>query len=276
MIRLSRCLFLVVIALCAGTLLHAQTTTPTTPTTTTTTASPTGVLVYKLNFEHLSGFDLDDFYTGGYLVVPGVGGTGTVVLTGKNSIGGLTFSQFPNAAYFFQAKNHDTRYSVVQMTGGTIGTTSPLVGMQAFGQVHHSITIDTPTFSLRVQAASSLHGIAMASLDESLIPATITTTTPGSTTGTGTTTATTTTTVNPLRPTDGTLGYAVFDEMKLNLDTSKTDTANKAGHSVTDAVAAVVADLTLKGFQPLTTPTGGTGTGGTTTTPTGGTGTGGG
>ena len=273
MTRIRRSLLSLIVVLCTGSLLHAQSsTTPTTTTpTTTTTPSTTGVLIYELNFEHLAGFNID-FWKGGYVVVPGIGGTGTVVLTGKNDFGGKIFRQFASSAYFFQAKRKNGRSSIIQMTGGTIGTASPLVSMQAFGDVSGSITLESPTFTLRVDAAKSLHGLALASLDESLLPGATTTTT-----GTGTTAVTTT--IPSQKPTDGTLGYIEFAEMKLDLDSGKTEKANKAGLGVSDAVTTEVINvLKLKGYlDASSTSTGTTGgtTGGTTTTPTGGTGGGG-
>jgi len=288
MTRFLRRLSFVLVTMLAASL-HAQTTTTpttttpttTTPTGTTTTTTPsnTGVLIYKMSFGHIAGFNID-FWKSGYLVVPGVGGTGTVVLAGRNDFGTLIYNEFDSSAWFFQAKRKNTKYSVVQMTGGTIGTTLPLVGMQAFGEIHDTIVIDSPNFSLRVQAATTLHGVALASLDESLIPATITTggtaATTDPTTGVTTPATSATTVPNPARPTDGTLGYADVAEMKLTLDTSKTNDANKNGRGVADAVAKnVVAELVLQGY----TSSAGTGTttggGGTTTTPSGGNGNGG-
>lgn len=278
MIRFCRSLLPLFVALCSGSFLHAQSSTDTgtgTTTTTTTTTSTNGVLVYELNFEHLAGFNID-FWEGGFVVLPGTGGTGTVVLKGRNEIGGRIFRQFANSAYLFQAKRKNGRSSVLQMSGGTIGTSSPLVAMQAFGDVKGSISLDNPTFTLRVEVAKTMHGLAQASLDESLISATTTSTG----TSTGSTTTTTTTVVNPLRPTDGTLGYAEFAEMKVVLDTSKTNEANKKGRALADEVTAVINDLKVKGYTDGTsTGSGGTGTGGTGTggtgTGTGGTGTGG-
>ena len=129
--RFHRSLLCFVVVLCTGSVLQAQTTGTTTGTT-TTTASTTGVLIYEVNFEHLAGFNID-FWEGGFVVLPGTGGTGTVVLKGKSNFGGKIFRQFASSAYFFQAKRKDGKSSVIQMTGGSIGTTSPLVAMQAFG-----------------------------------------------------------------------------------------------------------------------------------------------
>ncbi len=286
--RICRSLLSLSVLFCTSTLLRAQTTGTGTGTGTGTTTTPntSGVLIYEMKFEHLAGFNID-FWKGGFVVVPGTGGTGTVVLTGKNEVGGKIYRQFASSAYFFQAKRKEGRSSVIQISGGSVGTSSPLVAMQAFGDVKGSITLESATFTLRVEAAKSLHGLAQASADESLIPATIST----STGGTGTTTGTTTTTANPARPHDGTLGYIEFAEMKLDYDSGKSNKANKAGRTVADTVTTdIIADLKAKGYTEAVsssgsgtgnggTGNGGTGNGGTgngdgTTDPNGGTGTG--
>lgn len=238
--------------------------------TTTTTVSTTGVLIYELKFEHLAGFNID-FWDGGWVILPGVGGsgaggTGTVVLTGKNNFGGRIFRQFPSSVYSFLAKRKNGKSTVIQMAGGSIGSASPLVAIQAFGDITGEITLDNPDFTLKVEAAKKLHGLAQASLDESLLPGATTTTT-------GTGSSATTTTTPSQKPTDGTMGYIEFAEAKLDLDSGKTEHANKKGMSVADAVTKEVVNmLKAKGFTDGSGTTSGGGSGGTGS---GGTGSGG-
>jgi hypothetical protein len=208
------------------------------------TASGIGVFVYKLDFKHLEGFNVD-FWGGGFVVVPATGGVGSVVLTAVDD-GRKEYVAAPGSAAFYFARSRDKRYSVVAMGNGTPGGNSAVLSMQAFGESNHSLTITTELVTLKVKAAKTMRGYAQASEDESS---------------------------DPLIQTDGTVGFVEFSEMKLEFDEDFTQRLNRTqGGDVGRAFEEVVNEVERRGFVERSDGGTGTGTGtGTSGTSTGGT-----
>lgn len=208
------------------TVTNSTTPTPETPQGTNTQ----GVLVYNLNFKHLAGFGID-FFEDGYVVLPATGGAGEVLFLGRDS--GKRIYSKQTGVKSFVGKTREETYTVVTMNG----TSGASLCMHAYGKADDKVKANTPTVSISVKTARTLHGIAQAAYDES--------------------TATT-------KPTNGTLGFVEFSEMKLVLDEGETSRVNDNSLSVVDAMKTLVTKVTARGYSELklTTAT-------TTTTTTG-------
>lgn len=212
-------------------------TSSTTPTPETPQGTNTqGVLVYNLNFKHLAGFGID-FFEDGYVVLPATGGAGEVLFLGRDS--GKRIYSKQTGAKSFTGKTRDDTYTVVTMNG----TSGASLCMHAYGKADDKVKANTPTVSISVKTARTMHGIAQAAYDES--------------------TATT-------KPLNGTLGFVEFSEMKLVLDEGETNRVNDNSLSVVDAMKTLVTKVTARGYTELkltTTSTtgssGGTAAGGT-------------
>lgn len=205
------------------------------------TATGIGVFVYKLDFKHLEGFNVD-FWGGGYVVVPATGGVGSAVLTAVDD-GRKEYVAAASSVAFYFAKSRDTRYSVVAMGNGTPGGNSAVLSMQAFGESNHTLSVNSELVTIKVKAAKTMRGYAQASEDESS---------------------------DPLIETDGTVGFVEFSEMKLEFDDDLTARMNRNfGGDVGRAFEEIVNEVERRGF--VERDDGGTGTGtGTSGTSTGG------
>lgn len=240
------------------------------------TTARSQVVVYKVNFEHVDGFNLE-FFDGGYFVAPALGGSGTFVLTARVDGRKTVTSSAGTGSFFHGVDEGGKRMTVVSATGGD-GSTSTSTYV-AFGEVTGSVEIVTSLATYKVKVARKLEGQAIAVGDES---GTTTTTTDSSsgdsttdtttTTTTDTTTSTTTTTSSSTTTssTDGTVGFAHISKMTLNLDDGHTKAANEKELSVSDTAAALVTELKQKGYvDPSDTTTDSdTDTGNTTDTST--------
>jgi hypothetical protein len=248
----------------------------TTPAPSTPAATPTGVIIYELNFKHVAGFNIS-FWDGGYIVVPATGGPGSAIFTSKTK-GAKELNEYPNVVAFYPAKTDDKRYTIISMNGGTGTPTTPttptapttptppttpttpttpantavsrtggaLVAMQVYGEVNKSIRAKTERFEILTRAADKLRGMAMASRDESNLS-------------------------DQQRAKDGTSGFIEFAEMNLDLDEKLTNEQNDREATVSTATAELVRRLRLAGFgvatgggtppptAPPTSPGGGSG-----------------
>ncbi len=217
----------------------AKLTVTTTPTPTPPGGNSAGVLVYNLNFKHIAGFGID-FFEDGYVVVPATGGDGEVVFLGVDKHKRVYSRQ--SGVKFFSGHTRDDRFSVVSMAG----TTGASLSIQAYGKADDKLKANGPTYSITVKAAKTLHGLAQAAYDESK--------------------ATT-------QPTDGTLGFVEFAEMKMAVDSKETDKSNENSWTTTTTMDELIKVLEGRGYTKLDlgtttgTDTGSdTGTGNTTPT----------
>jgi hypothetical protein len=205
--------------------------------TTGTNETNTGVFVYELSFKHREGFNVD-FWGGGFVVVPAIGGTGSVILTAIDN-GKKEYVLGSNSVDFYFAKTREKRFSVVAMGSGAPGGEAPVFAMQAFGESNYGITIQNQISTLKVKAAKLMKGYAQASQDEGLLTA------PSS---------------------DGTVSFVEFSEMKLEFDDKLTDRMNERfGGAVGTAFTELEAEVKRRGYVLRATGTTGTATAGTTT-----------
>jgi hypothetical protein len=190
----------------------------TTPAPTTTPQS--AVLIYELEFKHVAGFNVS-FWRGGYVVVPAIGGTGDAVFTAFDKR--KEYYLQSGKVAFYPANTDDQRYSIVAMSGGSVGANEPLLSMQSFGKVDSTISAKTENYEIKARAAKVLHGMALASRDESKLPA-------------------------ANQPKDGTLSFIEFSEMNLRLDEELTNRLNKRGGDLAAASREVVRLVEAAGF----------------------------
>ncbi len=191
-------------------------------------ASPTvadaQVLIYKLEFQHEAGFNVE-FFKEGYCVVPVLGGTGSILL-GHEEDGRRIANTAADSANFFTGITGSGRRVTVLNAGGsaaTTGATATSATTQAWvatGDVNKYVSLSTPTSSMRVRIASSLKGLAI-----------------GASAETGSVTAA-----------DGSLGFAHIAEIKASLDDRLTSDANKAGETLAAAVTRVQRELFRRGY----------------------------
>jgi hypothetical protein len=178
------------------------------------------VVVYQLEFTHEDGFNVD-FYNGGYLVAPILGGDGSFLLTAVEN-GRRVLDVSPGAGSYFLGRDGDRRYNVVAATVGS-GTNTARGSYVAFGDVKKDIAIRTPTARIRFRLAERLEGYAVAADDEA-----------------GTVRI------------NGSVGTANFSALKLSLDERLTKNYNEKGFTQEQAVEAVTRLLVWRGYaRPL-------------------------
>lgn len=189
------------------------------------TSAGAQVLVYKIEFKHLDGFNVD-FYQGGYLIAPALGGDGTFLLTAIEG-GRRVLDTSPGSGRFFFGNSSSKRYNGVAATvgGGEEGTTAGGAYV-AYGTASSTVTLRTPLSRLKLKLAKTLHGQAVAANDEE-----------GE---------------NKL---NGSVGSANLSEMTLRLDEGLTETYNGDGLSVADAAARVTTLLIRQGWAVPAAPT---------------------
>jgi hypothetical protein len=175
------------------------------------------VVVYSVEFEHKDGFNVE-FFHGGYVVAPLLGGAGTFLLTAFDG-GRRVLDTSPGSGNYFLAKNGDKRYNVVAATVGT-GSTGPGGSYIAYGEVNRTLFLQTPTSKLRLRIAGTLTGKSVAADDE-----------------------------GGEVKFDGSVGTANFSSLKMALDDTLTKDYNKRGLSVEEAAAEVTRMLRWKGYS---------------------------
>ena len=199
------------------------------------------VLVYRIEISQANGINFHTF-DGGFFAAPVLGGTGSFLLT--STAEGRTFTESASAGTLFTAVGEGKKKAVISATTGTGTAHGAFV---ALGDIDHSLTVNSPTTSLTVKIAKSLTGSAVSADDES------TATAPA---------------------TDGSIGSAGFAQIRFVLDEGQTNSANKAGLSLTQTVEQLKVELGREGYSAAAavTPATGTLTTGTpTTTPSAGT-----
>ena len=199
------------------------------------------VLIYKLEFEHEAGFNVE-FFKEGYCVVPVLGGTGSILL-GHIDDGRRVLSTAADSANFFTGITGSGRRVTVLNAGGattptgTTGATASATTQAwvATGDVNKYISISTPTSSMRVRIASNLKGLALGANSES----------------------------NTGIAADGSIGFTHIAKINAGIDQQLTDDANDAGEDLAKAVTRVTRAMFLRGFvaaaaatpDPTTDPT---------------------
>lgn len=186
-------------------------------------SSQAQVVVYSLEFEHKDGFNVE-FFHGGYVVAPLLGGTGTFLLTAFDG-GRRVLDTSPGSGSFFLAKEGDKRINVVAASVGS-GSSGAGGSYIAYGEVNRTLFLKTPTSRYRLKVAGTLTGRSIAADDEG-----------------GTVKL------------DGSVGTANFSALTMRLDDSLTKELNEKGLSVEEASAEVTRRLKWKGYSEASTDT---------------------
>ncbi len=181
------------------------------------------VLIYKIDFSDAKGINFHTF-TGGYVVVPVLGGDASFLLTSNEQ--GKTYSESSGGGKLFTAvTGSGDQKAVLSATTGS-GTASG--SMVALGDIDHIFKVNSPTVTLAVRVATSLNGTLVSADDES----------------TATSTAV-----------DGSIGSAGVADVKLSLDETESSRANKKGLSVDGAMEVLRTELERKGYSAAATDT---------------------
>jgi hypothetical protein len=180
------------------------------------------VVVYRLEFQHEDGFNVD-FYNGGYLVAPILGGDGSFVLTAIDN-GRRVLDTSPGSGTYFLGREGDKRFNVLAATVGT-GTSTARGSYVAFGVVNRTLTINRSAERIRIRIAWTMEGSAVAADDE-----------------------------GGEVKFNGSVGAANFSTLRAHLDERLTDTYNRKDMSVEEATEAVTRLLRWRGFAPPRAP----------------------
>lgn len=203
------------------------------------------VVIYRVEFKHKAGFNID-FFEQGYFVAPAVGGEGTFVLAGRDNGRKVLDSTGATGTLFVGLGPGGKRYTVVSAKGGSTGgstttaTGTSTAGYMAYGAVTKLLTFSMPASVLRISVAPRLVGEALAAGDD------------------GDATATTR---------DRNIGFAEISTLFLNFDSYRTERANDKGQDVAAATADMVTLLKRQGYVDSSSTS--TDTGATTDTGTG-------
>ncbi|MBU6300836.1 MAG: hypothetical protein KGS60_04730 [Verrucomicrobia bacterium] len=173
------------------------------------------VIIYRISFTHVAGYNVD-FYDGGYLVAPALGGLPSLVMINRDASGAATYSPAVSGGDFFIGLDKDKR---LMATFGCKGRGD--ASLCAFGPVLSSMRLKSTAFDLQVRLARTLSGGVVASSGE-----------------------------NGEKGPDGTIGFAQHSNVVMEMDASLTEEANTLGGQPGDGVSVVNAFLESHGFQP--------------------------
>ncbi|MFZ4763855.1 MAG: hypothetical protein ACOYMN_02780 [Roseimicrobium sp.] len=189
------------------------------------------VVVYKVDFSESRGVNFHTF-DGGYIVAPLLGGTTSFLLT--SSFQKRTYVNSAEGGKIFTAVNgRGEQKAVLSATTGSGTATGALV---AFGDINYVLRVSSKTLTLAAKVAKTLTGTLVSSDDESTVDSTAL---------------------------DGSLGSAGFAQVKLVLDESQSNSANKDGLSMAQTIDVLKLELERQGYSA---ETGTTDTGTDTTT----------
>jgi hypothetical protein len=181
------------------------------------TASQAQVLIYKLDIGGAKGVNFHTF-DGGFVVAPLLGGAASFLLTSSEE--GRTFTESPEAGTLFIAvSGNGDQKAVVSATTGS-GTASGSI--VAIGEVNHVIKVNSRTLTLAAKVAKTLIGTLVSADDES---------------------ESSTTAV------DGSIGSAGVADVKLVLDEDQTNSVNRDGLTLAEAVDQAKLELERRGFS---------------------------
>lgn len=175
------------------------------------------VVVYRLEFKHQDGFNVD-YYTGGYLAAPLLGGTGNFILTAIEN-GRRVLDASPGSGTYFLARSGDKRYNVVSATIGNGADSSANGSYVASGEAKRTINIVTPTGTYKIKLATVLKGESLAADDE-----------------------------NGEVKFNGTVGTADFSDLTLYFEEGLTQEYNNDGFSLEETATRLTRLLRWRGF----------------------------
>lgn len=180
-------------------------------------ATQAQVVVYRLEFKHQDGFNVD-YYTGGYLAAPLLGGTGNFILTAVEN-GRRVLDASSGSGTYFLARSGDKRYNVVSATIGSGADSTANGSYVASGESKRTVNIVTPTGTYNIKLATVLKGESIAADDE-----------------------------NGEVKFNGTVGTANFSDLTLYFEEGLTEEYNNDGFSLEEAATRLTRLLRWRGF----------------------------
>lgn len=200
------------------------------------------VVIYKLDFKKAGTSINFSFFKEGLLVVPALGGTGSLILFDQSG-GDRQYVLSQNSARMFVAiKNKNTRKAVFSAFANT-GATEAFY--MALGSLTETIHAYDATSEFTTKVAGKLEGQVQVAGDESDLSSIAE---------------------------DGSIGFAGTVKMKAALQKERTNRANEQGQDVSEAVADLIDYLENHGFSDAEAPVPTTATTTTATTTTAATG----
>jgi hypothetical protein len=177
------------------------------------------VIVYRLEFKHTDGFNVD-YYTGGYLAAPLLGGSGNFLLTAIEN-GRRVLDTSSGSGSYFLARSGDKRFNVVSATVGSGAESSANGSYVASGETKRTVGIVTPTGTYRIKVASVLKGESIAADDE-----------------------------GGEVKFNGTVGTANFSDLTLYFEEGLTQEYNEKGLTLEEITTRLTRLLRWRGFAP--------------------------
>lgn len=189
------------------------------------------VVVYRLEFKHRDGFNVD-YYNGGYLAAPLLGGSGNFLLTAVENGRRVLDTSSGSGAYFL-ARDGDKRYNVISATVGSGAEDTTGGSYVAYGPVDRTLDFATPTSKYKIRVAGKLKGESIAADDE-----------------------------GGEAKFNGSVGTANFSDLTVHLDEGLTKEYNEKGYSLEEVTTRLTRLLRWRGYAtPATTDGGGNGNG---------------
>jgi hypothetical protein len=173
------------------------------------------VVIYRISFSDLEDYNVD-FYDGGYLVTPILGGTPSLILVNRAPDLGATYTSAVSGGEFFVGLDSQKRLLATFTCRGK--ETSALC---AFGPVQSSLRLKSSSFDLQVRVARLLTGGLIAASSE-----------------------------GGQKGPDGTSGFAQHSQVKLEIDDALTSEANTFGGLIGDGVSVINGFLESHGYRP--------------------------
>ncbi len=182
------------------------------------------VVIYKLDFKETGSSINFSFFEEALLVVPALGGTGTLILFDQTGGRRQYVLAQDSARLFVALKDKNTRKAVFSAFAMTGATEAFYMGLGSLTETIHAYSA-TSEFTTKV--AGKLEGHVQVAGDESDLSSI---------------------------SDDGSIGFAGTVKMKANLQKERTNRANKLGQDVTAAVADLILYLENHGFSDADAP----------------------
>jgi hypothetical protein len=173
------------------------------------------VIIYRISFSDVASYNVD-FFDGGYLVAPALGGLPSMTMVNRDAQGDATYTAAVAGGDFFIGLDANKQWISTFSCQG-----SGNAALCAFGPVSNSIRLKSSSFDIQVRIAPKLTGGVVASSSE-----------------------------DGQKGPDGTIGFAQHSTVIMEVDQVLTSEANTLGGQIGDGVSVVNAFLESHGFLP--------------------------
>lgn len=117
------------------------------------------VMIYRISLTHLEGYNVD-FFDGGYLVTPALGGAPSLIMVNRSN-SGSSYTSAVSGGEFFIGLGSDKRLMATYSCRGTGAS-----ALCAFGPVLSAIRLKSRSFDIQVRVARLLSGGAVVASSE--------------------------------------------------------------------------------------------------------------